>query len=353
MPLGNGDISLNAWIAANGDLVFYIGKSDSWGDNARLLKVGRVRIGWYHHNTRSIGPALSANLQGLDGFDRLDPVMPCTFGGVIHGKNAEKVSDRRLAESAETTHHFTILVITQHPSTPDQWLAAADRSIVEMEGIPFVQRRGAHENWWKDFWGDVFTETYGWTPFEDREDKLQESGYHKWEWVSGLELVALMLDYYDHSLDTDFLHKTLLPTAHEILAFFDQHYPTNANGQIVMYPSQALETWWDCTNPMPELAGLFGTTERLLALSADLTNDSQRNFWKTLRAKLPAIPTHTVDGHTALAPATRYADKRRPLHRKPFTLPRLLGAQLRLVRRRNRGFYGKVQIGRTIAAPTL
>ena len=33
------------------------------------------------------------------------------------------------------------------------------------------------------FWGDVFSESYGWTPFEERTDKLQVAGWHKWEWV--------------------------------------------------------------------------------------------------------------------------------------------------------------------------
>lgn len=31
MPLGNGDVTLNAWITAEGDLQFYIGKIDAWG----------------------------------------------------------------------------------------------------------------------------------------------------------------------------------------------------------------------------------------------------------------------------------------------------------------------------------
>ena len=44
MPLGNGDIGTNVWMEENGDLVFYISKTDSWGDNGRLLKVGRVRL---------------------------------------------------------------------------------------------------------------------------------------------------------------------------------------------------------------------------------------------------------------------------------------------------------------------
>jgi alpha-L-fucosidase 2 len=44
MPLGNGDISLNAWVEASGDLCFYIGKTDSWDENGRLLKLGLIRV---------------------------------------------------------------------------------------------------------------------------------------------------------------------------------------------------------------------------------------------------------------------------------------------------------------------
>ena len=44
MPVGNGDIGLNVWVEQNGELCFYIGKTDSWGDNGRLLKVGKIRV---------------------------------------------------------------------------------------------------------------------------------------------------------------------------------------------------------------------------------------------------------------------------------------------------------------------
>jgi hypothetical protein len=44
MPLGNGDISINAWAEAGGDLLLYVGKCDSWDENGRLLKLGRLRL---------------------------------------------------------------------------------------------------------------------------------------------------------------------------------------------------------------------------------------------------------------------------------------------------------------------
>lgn len=44
MPLGNVDLTANVWIEKEGDLLLYIGKSDTWSEAMRLLKIGRVRI---------------------------------------------------------------------------------------------------------------------------------------------------------------------------------------------------------------------------------------------------------------------------------------------------------------------
>jgi len=723
MPLGNGDIGLNAWVDREGTLVFYISKTDSWGDNSRLLKVGRVRItmdpspfkstdafcqtlsladatmnarfgegdgavslrlwvdanhpvvhveiaaprpveaiaeidlwrtepftlpgiecsdvmldrsrpdqqhaptviepdclvenlgdriGWYHHNTKSIGPALTAELQGLQDFERSDPLLHRTFGAVITADHAERIDDRRLRSVRAASHRISIHVLTVHPATPEQWLDAMEKRIDSTEAISFDARRAAHEKWWRRFWnrswihvtrsasgrprsivppsghpirigidqqghnpfagelgrvsvfqapladeaigrlagtdraralsgeeallfssvprapttmenvetrsfdrgmtieawvkpdqlpasgarlvdritpggkdgflldtwpgnslrfivgdtvlqkenalpakkwshvaavadpalgrlrlyvdgalaaeaevtsgddadvvshayalqrfvnacagrgrfpikfngsiftvphagkpgdadyrrwgpgywwqntrlpyismcasgdfdlmlplfrmyaeelmplfvyrtrlymdhggafipeciyfwGDVFTETYGWTPFEERDDKLQTSGWHKWEWVAGPELIFMMLDFYEHTLDEEFLARTLLPAAREILRFFDEHYETDEEGKLVMFPSQAVETWWDCTNPMPEVAGLRAVTDRLLALPEGLTGDDERAFWAAFKKKIPPLPLREKDGEQMLAPAARFENKR-------------------------------------------
>ncbi|KPK50631.1 MAG: hypothetical protein AMK72_01730 [Planctomycetes bacterium SM23_25] len=722
MPLGNGSTGLNAWIEESGDLVFYISRTDSWGDNARLLKVGRVRvtldprpstappgfrqtlslkdatmtvrygegqaavlqlwadanhpvihvaidspepttatasielwrtkqeelpslevsdvmlerskpgkkhgptvvepdtvlknqtgrIGWFHHNVKSVGPAMTGEIQGLEGFERPDPLLGRTFGAVILADKGRRLDDLNLTSPRSKAHRFDIYVVTRHPATPEGWFAAVDETIAATRQTPPARRREAHERWGRDFWdrswiratsagppqtlrlvppgthpvrigidqrggsrfageigrltlygkglsdaavqrlaklersrppedqdallyagtpqlhaaidgskdwtfdkglaieawvkpekmasgggrivdkitpggsdgflldtwpgnslrfivgrvtlakpdvlpagqwshvaavvdpatgkttlylngaplaqqaveagddaavvsrayalqrfitacagrgaypikfngtiftvphpgapgdadyrrwgpgywwqntrlpyislcasgdfdlmqplfamyardlmpllkfrthlylghagayipeciyfwGDMFSETYGWTPYHERKDRLQASGYHKWEWVSGPELVSMMLDYYDHTLDEAFLAETLLPAAHEILTFFDQHYGVDERGKLVMHPSQACETWWDCTNPMPELAGLHAATDRLLALPARLTTEAQRAFWTALRKKLPDLPTREVDGKRMLAPAERFASKR-------------------------------------------
>ena len=735
MPLGNGDVALNAWMSNDGDLHFYISKTDAWDDNARLVKVGKVRVhftqsllepgrsfhqelklaegciefksedakggdpatvrlwvdanhpviqitaegarpfeatafvelwrtnrqelvelqtsdvmlnrkapgktttenfiepdvvlgrqsarvGWYHHNIKSVGPQILAELQGLTGFQQADPLLGRTFGAVITAAKGKRLDDLRLQSPRGKSHRFNVFVLTRHPSTPKEWVGEMDRTIREVEGRSFAERRVAHEGWWREFWnrswirasvstntalaeaplrkagsgqdripankhevrigmdqqganrfsgeigrisvygralgdreiqelakrdrheavaagagllftgvdaavqvisnsaawdfssgltieawvnpgklggggarlldkitagsrdgflfdthpgnslrlicgqveldqaealpagqwthvaavvgpsgqsrmlinglaagdsprkdgrdeaarvsqmyhlqrfitacagrgaypikfngslftvppgpteadpdyrrwgpgywwqntrlpyislstsgdfdlqrplfhmyadellplckyrtklylnhegafypecimfwGAVFSETYGWTPFSERVDKLQESGWHKWEWVGGLELCWMMLDYYSHTLDARFLRETALPFSREILTFFNQHYPLNGEGRLVMHPSQALETWWKCTNAAPEVAGCIAVADRLLALPARVVPAADRALWQQLRARLPEVPVREIDGRKALAPAEFFAQK--------------------------------------------
>jgi len=44
MPLGNGDVGVNAWVEANGDLVLLVGKTDAWDEKCCLCKIGRLRV---------------------------------------------------------------------------------------------------------------------------------------------------------------------------------------------------------------------------------------------------------------------------------------------------------------------
>ncbi|MDG1241614.1 MAG: DUF5703 domain-containing protein [Opitutae bacterium] len=44
MPIGNGDLAANVWVEPNGDLLFYLSKSDSWSGEQELLKLGRIRV---------------------------------------------------------------------------------------------------------------------------------------------------------------------------------------------------------------------------------------------------------------------------------------------------------------------
>ncbi|MGB9836646.1 MAG: DUF5703 domain-containing protein [Candidatus Saccharicenans sp.] len=545
MPCGNGDIGLNVWVEESGDLLFYIGKTDSWDDNCRLLKVGRVRIklspnplvtskafkqmlnlsqgaieislgegnkrvdlrvwvdanhpviqveakskspveatasielwrtepyelptievsdvhfdhyvpgnkhfptvvepdtvlgglsdriGWYHHNKKSVGPALSARLQDMEGFKQEDHILHRTFGAVIKAATGERIDDLHLRSPASSSHLFSIYVLTRHPSSPEEWLKAVDEKIAETEKIPYRARFRAHRQWWQQFWqrswidihskspnddtyiltrayvlqrflnacagrgqypikfngsiftvpnpgspgdadyrrwgpgywwqntrlpyismctsgdfdlreplyrmycGDVlqmakyrtrhyfghdgayfnecvyfwgaaFNESYGWTPREKRTVVENESRWHRWEWQGGIELLFMLLEHYEHTLDENLIRERVLPLAHEILTFYDQHYPVDERGKIIIEPAQALETWWDCRNPMPEIAGILAVTEKLLELAGEKVGADEKALWQRMHDKMPELPAREIDGVRMLAPAERFADK--------------------------------------------
>ena len=45
MPIGNGEVVLNFWVeASTGDLLMYIGRTDSLSEVSRILKLGRIRV---------------------------------------------------------------------------------------------------------------------------------------------------------------------------------------------------------------------------------------------------------------------------------------------------------------------
>ena len=160
--------------------------------------------------------------------------------------------------------------------------------------------------------GAVFPETYGLTPWNERDDKLQESRWHRWEWVGGLELSFLAIQYYEFTQDEAFLREKAIPTANAILKFFDSYYKVDpASGKLKMTPSQALETWWDCDDPAPEIAGIRAVIGRLLALPESLTTAEDRAFWNALLAKTPEVPVRhdAASGLDALAAAARFDHK--------------------------------------------
>jgi hypothetical protein len=161
------------------------------------------------------------------------------------------------------------------------------------------------------FWGDVFLESYGWESWKTREDKLQKSGFHKYEWVGGLEIANMALEYYEYTEDEKFLTDKAIPFAIEILTFFNEHHKTDSNGKLFLSPAQAVETWWDCDNAMPEVAGLHAVVERMERLPENLLTADKKKFVSELKQKLPAIPTtKSPAGNLMLAPGQRFDQKR-------------------------------------------
>ena len=108
----------------------------------------------------------------------------------------------------------------------------------------------------------------GLRPPKTKPGEKYEGWYHDYYFTSGLETIAMMLDYVNYTGDTDFRDRVLVPFAREVLLFFDQHYPREADGKLRLEPAQVLETWWVAVNPAPDVAGLRFCLDELLAMKA-------------------------------------------------------------------------------------
>ena len=113
MPLGNGDIGLNAWVEDNGDLLFYISKTDAWDENLRLVKVGRVRV--HFTPTPSIPapvPLVPVTLASDSSAVTVPPTPSAFFRQTLHvGKGEMEVQ----LGAPEKGIHLALWVDANHP----------------------------------------------------------------------------------------------------------------------------------------------------------------------------------------------------------------------------------------------
>jgi hypothetical protein len=145
---------------------------------------------------------------------------------------------------------------------------------------------------------------YGWNR-EGLEKGVVQCPWWQWEWNQGPELVALLLDHWDHTGDERMLEERAIPAARAVLRYFDTRFARDARGILVISPTQALETYWTgVVNDLPCVAGLREVTARLLALPARFGDAADRALWERMRASCPPLPL-TADG-ARLAPAEKF-----------------------------------------------
>jgi hypothetical protein len=160
------------------------------------------------------------------------------------------------------------------------------------------------------FWGNYLDQGdlgYG-TDRAGKPDGLTDNPYIRRYWQGGLEMAAMMLEYYDMTLDAKFRDATLIPFAKEIVTFFDQHWGRGPDGKIRMEPSQSLETWWQCLNPTPEIAGMRYVIPRLQKLASD---PALKSAWQKALDDLPPVPLRkdVKTSATYVVPAQEFANK--------------------------------------------
>ncbi len=151
---------------------------------------------------------------------------------------------------------------------------------------------------------------YGWNRDGKKPGDI-DCGWWKYCWQQSLELTNLMIDYYEHTGDRRFLREELIPVAHETLSYFDSRFKRDAQGKLILDPTQSAESYWhDVINDMPCVAGLNTVPDRLLNLAGADASPDERALWERMKAAAPPLPTHEKNGLTCISPAEKYNSSR-------------------------------------------
>jgi hypothetical protein len=117
----------------------------------------------------------------------------------------------------------------------------------------------------------------------------------------------MLLKYYAYTGDTKWFLDKALPSIREYVRYFDEHYKLDASGKYLMHPSQAVETWWNCTNPMPEISGLIRVTQDLLALPENILSKEDKALFSLIHSRIPDLPTGKKSDKTIFLPAQKFS----------------------------------------------
>ena len=133
--------------------------------------------------------------------------------------------------------------------------------------------------------------------------------WNSYNMQGSLDLSLFTLDFYVATGNPKYVE-----IAVEVIQFFmNWRKELDADGRIILFPSQALETW-QCpgypvnattcvTNDMPTVAGLIAVVEKLL--TSGYGSSSQRDIWTAYQAILPEMPIAVRPGsyYASLLPA--------------------------------------------------
>lgn len=148
---------------------------------------------------------------------------------------------------------------------------------------------------------------YGWNR-DGLSDGTTLNTYIRYYYCSALELAFMMLLYCRNTKDSEFLQTACLPFVKEVLLFFYEHFKQN-NGSICFKPASSLETWHNCINDAPNIAGMGAVCDFVLhteGVPAELTELCEK-----IKAGLPVLPIGKKCLRKAVMPFAENVEKRK------------------------------------------
>lgn len=153
-----------------------------------------------------------------------------------------------------------------------------------------------------NFFGMFIQDDWGW---DNKDGKASQTRWIRYHYSGALEMLALMLEYYDYTEDEAFARDYVVPFATQAIRFFKEHWPM-IDRKFSFIPANSLEQFWDCLNPVDYIAGLKYTLSGLAGLPEGLVCDELKAEWKACADAVPDIPVS--DGK--ILPAYEYGTGR-------------------------------------------
>ena len=153
---------------------------------------------------------------------------------------------------------------------------------------------------------------------------LESNGYIHYDYggnAGGTGVSMMILDHFLYTQNTTVLQR-YFPIVSLTLDFFRQHHKNRtATGELVIWPTQALETYWcawepyfdaannksNCiVNDHPTVAALHVLLERVLRLPSSVGTAAQRVEWAAFQRILPPVPVTRENGFLSVSPYASY-----------------------------------------------
>ncbi|WP_340114672.1 DUF5703 domain-containing protein [Maribellus mangrovi] len=151
---------------------------------------------------------------------------------------------------------------------------------------------------------------YGWKRPENYDPGMMYNAWLEYQWDTALEIcwMALQLHQYNGMDITEYI-----PLIESCLTFFDEHYQYLArqrgikaldeNGDLVLYPGSACETYKMATNATSTIVALKKVAEGLIEIEDQYPEKIDTTKWEAFLERIPPISFREMNGKKMIAPA--------------------------------------------------
>ena len=151
---------------------------------------------------------------------------------------------------------------------------------------------------------------YGWKRPDNYDAGMMYNAWLEYQWDTSLEFcwMAILLYQYNKTDISEYI-----PLIESCLTFFDEHYQylakkrgaktLNENGNLVLYPGSACETYKMAYNASSTIAALKTLTQGLIDLPEKYVNAEKKQKWQEFLTRIPPISFREFDGKTCISPA--------------------------------------------------